>query len=232
MSSKLRDGGLADGGGSSKIPAVPYAVAQLARYKHDIELFAEECVFTNDAVDKVRPIKRLPPKASAPHIYYCIRQIHEEPLLAVVKHRRMLLTWSMCIVALHDAMFMEERFNAMVSKKEEDSDELVRRCYFIWQNIPEDKLPVKPPAIYKFTSLKFPDQGSEIKGVAQGRDQLRQYTCSRVMCDEMAFWPQCRDTFTSLKPTLEGGGRVTLVSTRYPGFFKNIIEDTIDEDAA
>ena len=153
----------------------------------------------------------------------------EEPLFALVKHRRMVCTWSMCLVFLWDAMFYEGRFNALISKKEEDSDDLVRRCKFIYDNLPKGI--IKPKATYKYTELAFPEIDSKIKGFAQGPDQLRQYTCSRIGGDEIAFWPQARATFVAMKPTLEGGGKVTLISTRYPGFFKELIEDTLDQAA-
>jgi len=136
----------------------------------------------------------------------------------------------MCALWLWDAMFGIGRFNAMMSKKEEDSDELVRRCKFIYDNIPAGALPVKPVMEYKYTTLKFPEIDSQIKGFAQGADQLRQFTCSRILGDEMAFWPAARASFVAMKPTLEGGGQVVLVSTRYPGFFKDLIEDVLDSD--
>lgn len=215
---------------AGSIPAVPFEVQQLALYRDDIIKFQRECVFTLDSTDKLNPVKAYP--AEIEYLQYVTRQMVEEPLLALVKHRRMIITWTYATVCLWDALFHEGRFNALVSKKEEDSDELVRRCKFIYENIPQKLLPLKPKMIYKYTSIRFPEIDSEIKGVAQGPDQLRQYTCSRVGCDEMAFWQHARQTFTSLKPTLEGGGKVTMFSTRYPGFFREVIEDKIDEEVA
>jgi len=213
-----------------KIPDVPFEVRQLALYKHDIVAFARDCIFTLDSVDRNTPIKPYP--IHLDYLQWMLRQMVEEELLIIVKHRRLVITWTYCLVLLHDAMFMEGRFNGIVSKKEEDSDELVRRCKFMYENIPDNKLPLKPQATYKYTELRFNETDSVIKGVAQGPDQLRQYTCSRVGCDEMAFWPQARQTFTALKPTLEGGGKVCLFSTRWPGFFQELVEDRLDGEAA
>lgn len=184
-----------------------------------------DCVFTLDQADKTEPVKRYPNKE---YLKYIVNTIEGETLCAIVKHRRMVITWTLCGVFLHDAIFNEGRFNAIMSKKEEDSDELVRRCEFIYDNIPESVLPVKPRKSYKYTQLSFPEIDSVIKGVAQGKDQLRQYTCSRVGADEIAFWPSALESFVAMKPTIEGGGKVTLISTRFPGFFKDLIEDTLD----
>ena len=192
--------------------------------------FFGDCVYTLDQADRAQPVKKYP--VHYPYLQWLIPTMIEEALLGLVKNRRLIITWTGCGILLWDAMFFEGRFNALVSKKEEDSDELVRRCKFIYDNIPEKFLPMKPSFAYKYTSFKSEEIDSEIKGVAQGPDQLRQYTCSRVFCDEMAFWPHCRQTFSGLKPTLEGGGKVCLVSTRWPGFFRDIVEDTIDEAVA
>lgn len=185
----------------------------------------KDCVFTMDQADRLEPIKRYPHKE---YLKYIVETMHSETLCAIVKHRRMVITWTLCGVFLHDAIFNEGRFNALMSKKEEDSDELVRRCKFIYENIPQDVLPVKPKMVYKYTQLSFPEIDSTIKGFAQGMDQLRQYTCSRIGADEIAFWPNALQSFVAMKPTIEGGGKITLVSTRYPGFFKELIEDTLE----
>lgn len=189
--------------------------------------FLRSCVLTLDQADKWHPVKPFP--ADLPYIEPIANRIVGDQLVAIVKHRRMVITWLACALILWDAMFREGRFNALISKKEENSDELVQRCKFMYDNIPAEVLPVKPTIKYKYTELSFPEINSTIKGVASGADQLRQYTCSRIVADEMAFWPEARATYTSMKPTIEGGGQIVLISTRYPGFFQKIIEDTIED---
>lgn len=217
------------------IPPVEGPAGLILRYRTDPAFFLERCIKTKDEADKIMPIKRFPLQTGSgdetdkAYLRYIIPYIWNEPLVAIVKHRRMIITLLMCALWLCDAMFREARFNALVSKKEEDSDELVQRCHFMWQNIDENDLGFrKPNAIYKYTSLTFPESGSEIKGFPQGADQLRQRGCSRIGCDEMAYWTQARATFVSLKPTITGGGQILVVSTRYPGFFKDLVEDTLE----
>ena len=220
------------------IPPAEGPAGLILRYRRDPCYFIERCVKTQDQADLDMPVKRFPlqsgqgPEIDKDYLRYIITEIIKEPLLAVVKHRRMILTWAMCAVWTWDALFHSGRFLALVSKKEEDSDELVQRCKFIYDNIDEADLGFrKPRAEYKYTSLKFLESDSEIKGFAQGADQLRQRGCSRVGCDEMAFWTQARAAFVSLKPTIQGGGQILVISTRYPGFFKELIEDTLETAA-
>src|SRR5262249_16829640 len=172
-------------------------------------------------------IKKFP--AEKDYLRPIVEMVERDPLTAIVKHRRMIISWTIGGgLALWDAMFHEGRHIAIVSSKEEKSAELVSRAKFIYDHIPREALPVKPVMTDKYGELRFPEIDSMIKGYAQGPDQLRQYTCSRVICDEIAFWMQARATFTALKPTIEGGGKVCLISTRFPGFFQEVVEDRLN----
>jgi len=200
---------------------------ELLRLRNDCWYFAQKCVWTRDEVDKWSPIKKYP---DWEYLHLLMVLMGKESLLALVKHRRMLVTWTACVVGTHDAMFNEERRIGYVSKKEEDSDDLVRRCKFILDNIPPNALSIpKPKYHYKYTELSFPEIGSVIKGYPEGDDQLRQYGHSRIFADEMAFWDKAREAYSAMRPTIQGGGQICLFSTRYPGFFQEVIEDKIEE---
>lgn len=210
--------------------ALPAPAQQLFTLRNDHRFFLENAVWTLDQADKIAPLKRYPSQQDKPYLYELADRIVKTTLLALVKHRRMLATWTCCALAAHEALFFEGRNIAIISKKEEDSDELVRRVKFIIENITKDIMPVKPSISYKYTELRIHDINSTVKGFAQGPDQLRQHTMSRIYADEIGFWPNARATFVAMKPTLQGGGKICLLSTRYPGFFKELIEDTIDGD--
>lgn len=200
------------------------------RYRSSFWDFATECLFTLDQASKqIRPYPQADDENFA-YLKYVTQQMVEESLLAVVKHRRMVITWGgICSISTWDSMFHEATFIAIISKKEEDSDELVRRCRFQLENLPKKKLMTIPRWEYKYTQIRFPEIESVIKGFPMGEDQARQYTFSRAFIDEAAFQSECRGTFVGLKPTLEGGGKVCLVSTRYPSFFQELVEDRLNE---
>ena len=153
-----------------------------------------------------------------------------EKRFLVPKSRRVLVSWTM--VALHTwlARFFPGTTVAFVSRKQglndsEGAAELVRRVKFIEEHLPQEIEPL--PFQYNFARLKYPTIGSEIIGVAQGADQLRQYTLTAIFADELAFWELAMDTYSASMPTLEGGGRFTGVSSAHPGFFKQMIFDTL-----
>lgn len=186
-----------------------------------------ECVYTLDQVDQGDPVKTLPDRAYAK--MYCEAWC-KYPLMAVPKSRRMTMSWFTIALYLWDTLFHDGRFNAFVSKKEDDANELVERAKFIYDNIPQDKLPreMLPQAHMKFCELEFPEIRSKIQGFPQGADQLRQFTFSGIFGDECAFWEQARAFYSASFPTIEGGGKMTLVSSPAPGFFKQLCFDTLN----
>lgn len=141
------------------------------------------------------------------------------------------MSWVNIALYLWDTMFHVGRNNAFVSKKEDDADDLVKRAKFILENIPETELPKQfiPSWDYVFGKLRFPEINSYITGYPQGADQLRAYTFSGILGDEMAFWEKAEMMFAASMPTLEGGGRFTAISSPGPGFFKRLVFDRLDE---
>jgi hypothetical protein len=158
-----------------------------------------------------------------------------EKLLAIPKSRRMTCSWNFIALYTHDAMFNPGRFNGFVSKKEDDAGELVARAEFIYNKIPAWRIPrallpkIKNGKMSKQPPLlEFEEINSKIQGFPQGADQLRQFTLSGILGDECAFWEQAQSFYSASKPTLDGGGRMTLISSRSPGFFKKIVFDQLD----
>jgi hypothetical protein len=207
---------------------LPKELEFLKRYKYNCWSFLTECVFTLDEVDKRNPIKAYPNRE---YNKIFVDYLLSTRLLALVKHRRMMATWTCCAVGLWELLFHEGARIGYVSKKETDSNDLVLRCKFIYENIPTDKWPLnlRPRLNYKFCTLENPEMNSTIMGFPQGADQLRQYTMRRIFADEFAFWEKAEESWVAMKPTLDGGGSVCLFSTRYPGFFQHVINDTIDD---
>ncbi|MCX7827576.1 MAG: hypothetical protein N2689_18775, partial [Verrucomicrobiae bacterium] len=69
---------------------------------------------------------------------------------------------------------------------------------------------------------------SQIIGLPQGPDKIRQYHPTGIFTDETAFHPQAADTFAAVKPAIQSGGRYTGVSSAYPSWFMHACQDTLD----
>lgn len=127
-----------------------------------------ECVKTQDEADERARVKRFPDK---PYLEHVVRTWQREPILAIPKSRRMMATWLMVALHLHKALFFPRSAVFVQSKKEEDSDFLLgpHRMLFIYHNLPPN---VPWPRVKKkYANLAF-DNGSYVKGIAQGADQL------------------------------------------------------------
>jgi len=199
------------------------------RYADSPWLFLTECCFSKDQTDTLTPIKKLPSWA---YLEFYTYMWEKNRLLAVPKSRRMTMSWTTIALYLWDALYHPVRSIAFVSKKEDDSAELIRRAEFIYDHIPPEVkqfLPKKDTGA-KPPRLSFPEIKSEIQGFPQGADQLRQFTFSGILGDECAFWEEARRFYSSAFPTIEGGGRMTLISSRSPGFFQRLCYDQLDNE--
>lgn len=187
-------------------------------------------VFTLDEHDRNVPIKQYPSQE------YLKKALVDPWLkydkLIVAKSRQMIATWTFVALYLHNTQFNVGRLNFFTSKKEEDADALVGRAEFIYGQQPKFLRPYKMTR--SFCKMEFPEIHSKIKGVPQGGDQLRMHTASGVFSDEMAFQTEAEDSYTAAKPTIEGGGRFTAVSSAFPSFFQELFEDNtgvyVDEE--
>jgi hypothetical protein len=148
------------------------------------------------------------------------------------KSRQVMLSWTLCGLYAHDAQFGVNRLNFIQSKKEEDSDRLVQRCFTLWQNQTE-WLRGMFPAEYSYCHLRFYRLGderlpySEIWGIPQGGDIIRQHTGSSLLIDEAAFQPELEAAIGAAKPMISGGGRIDLVSSAEPGYFEQLALDAV-----
>ena len=184
-------------------------------------------VWTLDSVDMRSPIKKFP---NQPWLRELTEFWLKHKLFACPKSRRMMLSWLMTWNHLWLAMFHPGAQVFMQSETEEKSNELISRAEFIYNHFPKDAFP--RPRLKNDKALwclmSFPKLYSFLKGVPQGANALRGYTATAVMLDEVAFWEHGRASFAATKPIIEGGGRVTLISSAQNGFFRDICYDEID----
>lgn len=196
------------------------------QYAVDPWFFVTDCCWTKDEADGGR-VKKMPDKA---YLRFVTEAWGRENLLAVAKSRRMLMTWLFLCLHLWAALFRPNSAVFIQSKKQEDSEFLLGedRLIFVYRRLPgefpwpglEKARAGKSGRGYGF--LRFAN-GSFVAAVGQGPDQLRQYTASYVYLTELAFWEWAEETFASLLPTIQGGGKVTIDSSAGPGFFDRLV---------
>lgn len=166
-------------------------------------------IWTLDQVDLQQPIKRFP---ANPWLQPIVREWQANNLLAIPKSRRMMISWLMIYLHLWMTMWHPGVAAFMVSESERKSIELIERADFIFRHIP-DNVMLKPKMSRKQNRIDFPGIDSYIMGVPEGENQLRQYTATALMFDEWAFWERPMESLSAAKPCIQGGGKLTIVST-------------------
>lgn len=167
-------------------------------------------VYTQDEHDQAQPYKRFPDKKYLRLLAYA--WVHE-PLLAVPKSRQMMVTWLFSSISVHETLFRQAKNTAWISKKFDDANaNLEKRVKPVADRLPHNRFDIPS---YKFISGLFEcaDTNSLIRAMGEEAKGLRQYTFSWVFDDEAAFQDQAGDIIQAALPTVNGGGRFTLVSS-------------------
>lgn len=192
--------------------------------------FLSRAVFTRD--EARGEIRRFP--AERDYLRYLVEVRPRYRIFAVEKSRRMYISWLFCGLYLYDTLTQSNHANYIGSRKLETSCELLGRIYQVYESIPAVVWPDKPQlqthAGYSgkgYRRLDCAATGSFLEAVAQGKDQLRQYTATNILLDEFAFWEQAEESWGALKPTIEGGGHIDMVSTPELGsYMYDLLYDT------
>lgn len=145
--------------------------------------------------------------------------------LAIYKSRQMLVTWSMCVVLLHELLFSPGAYIGIISKKEEDAGKVLDRIKLLYEYMPLHWRAVLPdPQWYRAKKginvrviVRHPNNkpASIIQAYPSGDDQVRMETFSIIYWDEVGFAPDidARKTYGALRPTIDNGGRLLMSST-------------------
>ncbi len=202
-------------------------------WRNNRSQWIDECCLTRDEADggKTKPFPH------KDYLHMLDRAYETYPILAVPKSRRMIVTWRILANLLYDAMFCQNLSIFVQSKKAADSAYLLgdERLCFMYSNLWHVDNPAKDhawPQIARrikdsdgkgYDMIQF-SNGVSLTAIAEGPDQLRQYTASRVYCTEMAFWGTAELTWKALRPTIQGGGKIIIDSSANPGFFQTLVE--------
>jgi len=195
---------------------------QLASARDDIYYFADHC-YTVDTHNKVDVVSKFPWQKR--YVKELLRLATKCDKLAVYKSRQMMVTWTMCIVVLHELLFVPGANIGLISKKEEDAGKVVMRIKTIYDRLPLHwRVSLPTPQFYKGKKgiivrwvMNHPNgqPDSVLAAFPSGEDQVRMETFSLIYWDEVGIAPDldARGTYTALKPTLDGGGRLLMSST-------------------
>ncbi len=198
--------------------------------------FCTEYAYTIDEHDSDHPIKKFPDYS---YLEMLTDTWMKNKKLLVAKTRQMTVSWLFVVLHLWLALRPGQSI-FFQSKKEDDANALLERCKFVYRKLPLRLkwgmvLPnmnldlSKEPAMREiYCKLEFPWLNSYIQAVPQGSDVLRSKTASAIFSDEMAFQDKAKEAYEASKPTIDGGGRFTGVSTpNGHEFFYDLVFDCV-----
>lgn len=125
----------------------------------------------------------------------------------------MLVSWWACGVALWFTMFKQGCRTFVMSKKEQDANALIDRIKIIYDKLPVEFKQQYPADPFSYLKLQWSKNNSIIQGVPQGADQVRGYACNLMIMDEVGFQEKAMKSYDAIKPSLEGGGKLLMIST-------------------
>jgi hypothetical protein len=207
------------------------ALKRLVTLRSHPKYFMKYAVWTKDGNNPEQPCRRFPY-----HIEYHRRIIdlwYDNRLFAIIKSRQMQITWSMLGLHLWYALTGPDREIYMRRQTYDDALKLLEDTKYIYDHIPESVWPKELlPEIYtKEGLIMFPEINSQIIAVSSGRDKMRGRTPSAVLLDEFAFQEDAALVYATIKPSIQGGGRISMISTPAPMFgseepmFRQIVMD-------
>lgn len=134
------------------------------------------------------------------------------------KSRQIGITWLGLHIGFHYAAFDPDTPNAKVlclSKHGEDAGKLIVRSRRILHLLPPFLRPVETTDSLASRRRLSLARGSEIVSLTGSPEAARQETATFVLADEFAFirHRQAGKTLTALGPTVDGGGKLLVVST-------------------
>lgn len=183
-----------------------------AEYADDAAGFIEREIFIDDAQDRGDGSGIMPF-----HLWDSQRAllatILTSTLLLILKARQLGISWLCCAYALWLCLYHPGRVVLIFSKGQDEANEMLRRVKVMYWRLSEPLRATLPTLKKENTEEMEWGNGSRIKSMPATKSSGRTYTASLVILDEFAFIQWAAELYTALKPTVDGGGKLIILST-------------------
>lgn len=133
-------------------------------------------------------------------------------LLLILKARQLGISWLACAYALWLCMYHPGKIVLAFSKGQDEANELTRRIIVMYERLPEAIRAAHPMTKSNTEEVAW-GNGSRVKSMPATPSAGRTFTASLVIMDEAAFMTWAAKLYTALKPTIDGGGKLIILST-------------------
>lgn len=144
-----------------------------------------------------------------------LTDVHGERLLLILKARQLGVSWLVLAYALWLCLYHGGRLVLVFSIGQDEANEMLRRVHAMYWRLPEE-LRAELPAIIKDNTEEMAwANGSRILSLPARKTAGSGYTASLVVLDEFGKNERAPAIYTAVKPTIDGGGKMIVLSTAH-----------------
>jgi len=144
-----------------------------------------------------------------------LRDMHAERLLLILKARQLGISWLICAYALWLCLFRPGRVVLFFSIGQDEANEMLRRVNVMYWRLAPALRAQLPTLAKENTGEMVWGNGSRIQSLPARKTAGSGYTVSLVVLDEFAKNVWAREIYTAVKPTIDGGGKMIILSSAY-----------------
>lgn len=148
-----------------------------------------------------------------PRQVWLIWRLMVERLVIILKARQLGISWLVCAYVLWLCFFQDGKVALLFSKGQLEANELARRISALYHRLPAWLRATGPALVKDNTGELIWSNGSRVQSLPATQNAGRTFTASLVVLDEFAFVQWAEQLYTALKPTIDGGGQLIILST-------------------
>lgn len=144
-----------------------------------------------------------------------IWELQTARLLILLKARQLGMSWAVCAYVLWRCLFQPGQLVLLLSKGQKEANELLRRVRALYQRLPawmRERLPKIDPRKDNASAVLWTN-GSSIQSLPATRNAGIGNAASVVIMDEAAHMKYGDELYLNIKPTIDEGGQLILLST-------------------
>lgn len=176
---------------------------------------------TKDELDSASPYKPFP---DLPYLRFIIRELQANRRILIPKSRQVMVTWICLAFIFWEVLFHPASRWFLQGKKEDDSEELLKRIDVMYDSLPE-WMQSWADMTRKFCSREFPTLDAVIKGIPQGGDHFKSFTPRGIFIDEAQIHTELANALMSGEPILKDIGWMIIVGSARAGAMYNLVMD-------
>lgn len=134
-------------------------------------------------------------------------------LILILKARQLGISWLVCAYALWMCLYRPSRLVLFFSIGQDEANEMMRRVNVMYWRLTAERRANLPDLRKDNTEEMRWANGSAIQSLPSRKTSGSSYTASLVVLDELAKNPNAETIYTAVKPTIDGGGSMIVLSS-------------------